>query len=122
MCVYVCALLYVPDVRAWSVCCYIINMQQQNSSSSSMTPAVFQALVLLPVVTLYVTVVGARQEIEPRQHFHVQCINQTHMVGPHTRYSKHTAVAKAVAHTYNWDVYVLPLVLIIKTPPGYEVI
>ena len=42
--------------------------------------------------------VGAQYEIEPlQQQFHVQCNNQTHTVGPHTRYMKHTTVAKAVA-------------------------
>ena len=45
----------------------------------------------------YVRMAGAQQqEIEPRQRQHVQRNNQTHIVGPHTRYTKHTAAAKSV--------------------------
>ena len=66
----------------------------------------FQALAFVPVVTVYVCVVGAQQEIEPRQHFHAQCNDQTRIVGPHTRYAKLTAAAEAVhkvAHTVSLE-------------------
>ena len=49
-------------------------------------------------------VVGKQQEIEPRQHVHVQCTDQAHIVGLRTRYTKKTAAAKAVARTYQWNV------------------
>ena len=53
---------------------------------------------------MHVCLIDAQQqEVKPRQHLHVQCNNETHVVGPHTRYTKHTAAAakKAVAHTYH---------------------
>ena len=45
---------------------------------------------------------------------HGECI-----VGPHTRYTKHTAVAKTVAHTYHWDacIHLSRLAAL----PGYQV-
>ena len=48
-------------------------VQRRHSSSSGTTTAGLQALVLLPAVTVYARVGGARQqqEIEPRQHEHV---------------------------------------------------
>ena len=52
---------------------------QQHDSSSGTTAAVLQALVFVPVVTVYVCVVGAQQEIEPRHHRHVKCRNQPHV-------------------------------------------
>ena len=58
------------------------------------------------VVTVYVCLVGAQQEIEPRQNFHGQRNNRTHIVGPYTRYTKNTAVAKVAAHTYHWNAHV----------------
>ena len=63
-----------------------------------------------------VCVVGAQQEIEPRQHCHIQCNNRKQFVGPHTRYTKHTAIAKSVAHTYHWNACVHHVIL--TTPPG----
>ena len=80
-------------------CCHEISKQEQHSSSRT-TPAVFQRLAFVPAVTVYVSVVGAQQEIEPRQHFHVQRNNHAHVVGPHTRYTQHTVVVKAVAPLY----------------------
>ena len=71
-------------------------MRQQYNSSSAMA-AVFHALACVPVVTPCVCVVGAQQEIEPRRYFHVQLDNQAHIVEPNTRYTKHTARAKAIA-------------------------
>ena len=64
-------------------------------------------------------VVGAQQEIKPR-HFHVLCNYQTYIVG-HTipGIRKHTAVAKAVAHTHHWNVSVPPFRL--ATPPRHQV-
>ena len=50
-------------------------VQQQHSSST--TTAVLYAFAFVPVVTVYVRVVGAQQEIEPRRYFHVQCNDQT---------------------------------------------
>ena len=76
-----------------------IGIQQQHRSSST-TAAVSQALAVVPVVTVYACVVGSQHEIAPRQHFHVQCKDQTHVVGSQTRYTKHTAAAKAAAHTH----------------------
>ena len=38
------------------------------------------------------------QEIE-LQHEHVQCNNRTHIVGPHTRYTKHTQHQKQSAYS-----------------------
>ena len=63
-------------------------------------------------------VVDEQQDTKPRQHFLVQCNNQTHTVGPQTRYTKHTAVAKAVAHTYHGNAHVPPFRH--ATPPGYQ--
>ena len=105
----------------WSACCYKISIQQQHSSSST-TAAVFQALTFVPAVTAWsrcTLVIGAQQEIESRQHFHVQRNNQTHTVGPHARYTKHTAAAKAVAHTHHWSACVPPFRL--TTSTGYQV-
>ena len=86
--------------------------------SSRPTAAVFQTLVLVPVVTVYVSVVGAQQDIETRRYLHVQCNNQTHIVGPHTRYMKHAAVAKAVARTCHRKACVHHDIL--ATPPGFQ--
>ena len=65
----VCALLCLLGMCAWRVCChqnwYTGAVQQQHSSSSTAAGAVFQALAFVPVVTM--CVVGAQQEIEPRQ-------------------------------------------------------
>ena len=85
-------LAYVRGVFRHKIRTYAGSEQQQryncrNSVSSS---------CLVPLVT--VCVVGAQQEIEPRQQSHDQCNNHTHMVIPHTRYTKHTAVAKVVVH------------------------
>ena len=85
-------LVYVRGVFRHKIRTYAGSEQQQryncrNSVSSS---------CLVPLVT--VCVVGAQQEIEPRQQSHDQCNNHTHMVIPHTRYTKHTAVAKVVVH------------------------
>ena len=109
--------LHVPGMRTDE--CVLSQDQytaQHTSSSSSTTPAVLQALAVVPVVTMYVRVAGAQQEVEPRQHVHVQW-RQTHNVGPHTRDTKHTAVAKAVAHTYHGDAYVPTFGF--ATPPGH---
>ena len=79
---------------------------------------VFEAFIFVPVVTVYVCVVGVQQEREPRQYFHVQCNNQTHIIGPHIRYANHIAVAKA-DHTYYKNGGVLHFGL--GMPPGYQV-
>ena len=61
--------------------------------------AVFQARAFVPVLTVYMCVVGAQQEIEPQQHFHVKCKAQKHIVRPHTTHTKNTVAAKnAAAH------------------------
>ena len=60
---------------------------------------------------------GAQQEIEPRQPLHVRRSTIKHTsLEPHTRYTKHTAVAKAVARAYNWNAYVPPFRL--EDAPG----
>ena len=65
-------------------------------------------------------VVGPQQAVVPRQHFHVQGSNRAHIVGPHTRYTKHhrETVAKAIPHTILWNTYVPPNPL--ATPPEYQ--
>ena len=67
--------------------------------------------------------VVAQQEIEPRQRFHAQRSNLTHTSSDlsdfNTRYTKHTAVAKTVAHTCHWDVNVRPFQR--NRSPGYQV-
>ena len=68
--------------------------ERQQNSSSGTTAAVLQALAFVPV-TVHVRG-GAQQqeEIELRQHFHVQCNHETHIVGPRTKFTKHAAAAK----------------------------
>ena len=64
----------------------IPGIREQNSSSTTAGAAFFKALAVVPVVAVYVGVVGAQQVIEPRQqHFHAQYNNTTLMTGPHTR-------------------------------------
>ena len=89
-------------------------------------PCFKASLAFVPVVTVYVCVVDAQQGIEPRQHFHVQCnkSNTHRRVSYHTRYTKHTAGAKAVSYvipgTYHWNACVHHFRL--ATPLGkYEV-
>ena len=77
--------------------CHNISIKQHSNNST--TPAVFQALAFVPVVTVYACMVGARQEVEPRQHFHVQLNNQTHVVGSHTRYAKAYSSSKNSSST-----------------------
>ena len=113
VCMFMLMRLCVYQVCVRRVCALTqISAQQQHSSSSSSntTPAVFQALAFVPVVAVYeyVCVVRAQQEVEQRQHLHVQCNNHTHIVGPHTSYTRHATVAQAVAHTCHWDAYVHP--------------
>ena len=100
----VCAPLYVPgSVCAWRVRCHKIGrytgapQQQQYNCRSRVSSS------CLCASSHGVRVCGcAQREIEPRQQqFHVQCNNQTHRVGPHTRYTKHTAGTKAVAQLKN---------------------
>ena len=43
-------------------------------------------------------------------------LNQTHIIGPHTRHTKHTAAA---THTYHWEACVPSFGL--ATPPGCHV-
>ena len=57
--------------------------KEEAAPSSTTAGAVFQTLAFVPVVTVYVCVVGAQQEIEQtQQQFHVQRSYKTHMVGP----------------------------------------
>ena len=118
--VYVCALLYVPDVGMECVsqdqCTAAAQQQQYNDSrvvSSRLCASIHGVCMYVCVV-----VVGAQQEIEPRRHFHVQCNNQTHIVGPQTRCTNYVAVARAAAHTHHWNAYVPPFCL--ATPPRYQ--
>ena len=97
--------------------------QQHISSNSSTTPAVFQVISFVPVVAAYVCVIGAQQEIEPRQHFHVQRNNQTHNAGPHTVYTKHAAVPKAVpSSSYLVCIIGMPMFPLFRlaASPGYQ--
>ena len=93
-------------------------MQQHSSSSTS---AAFQALTPVPVVTVYVCVVAARQEMEPRQHSQVRCGIQTPFVGPHTRCLVYEALSntKNNSSCYNWNSCVHHVQL--STPPGDQV-
>ena len=70
--------------------------------SSSTTAAVREALAFVPVFTVYVC--GWCTAGEPRQHFLAQCNTPTQIVGPHARYTKQTAGAKAVAHIVPRDI------------------
>ena len=80
-----------------------------------------QALAFVPKVTAYGCTVGAQQqEIELRQYFRALCNNQTHIVGPHTRYTKHTAAAKTIAHSYRRNACVPHTSIRLATPPGYQ--
>ena len=86
------------QVCVHDVCAVVTKSAQEQHSSSTTVGTVFQALAFVPVAMVNVSVVGEQQEIEPQQQFHVQCNNQTYIVGPNIRYTKHTAVAKAVAY------------------------
>ena len=85
---------------------------------SSTAEACVLSYCLVPVVVVYVCVIGAQREIEPRQPFHIQCTNQSHIIQPHTKYTKHTAAAKSAFHTYHWNACVPPFRP--ATPPGYQ--
>ena len=101
--------------REWSVCCLFVGMlktikravgvlskeaaqphSDHSTACSSSTAAVSttadvpQALAFVPEITVSVCVVGAQQGIEPRQLFRVRRNYRTHVVGPSTRYVKHT--------------------------------
>ena len=93
-----CASVWHRYVRGM---CAAARIQQQDSRAAGQRQPCFKLFCVCAVAM--VCVVGAQQEVEARQHFHVQCTNQTHIVGPHTRYTKHTAVAKAGAHTNRWN-------------------
>ena len=111
LCVCTCMLLYVPPMYEWSVCCQEqkttkksgglwfskaaaqpcslkIIVQQQYRTAAQWQPC-FKLSPFCQQSHAYVCVVGAQQEIEPRQHFHVQCSDKAHIVGPHTRPTKH---------------------------------
>lgn len=60
-----------------------------------------QALAFVPV-TVYVRVVGAQQETEPRQNVRIKCNNRTHTVGLGTSNTKHIAGAKAGLHIFKY--------------------
>ena len=108
-----CVIYQVYDVFAfcmYQVCvrgvCAVTKSKPKSVRRSSTAAAQPQEpyLKLLPLCQQLrcICVVGGQQEIEPRQQqFHVQCDNQTHIVGPHTRHTKHTAVAKAVARVWS---------------------
>ena len=74
-----------------------------------------------------VCVVGAQEEIEPRRyHFHAQCNNQRHIIGPHTTYrmrrmqqEQNKAVAHIIPGTCRWNACVHPFRL--ARPPRYQV-
>ena len=61
-----------------------------STAAMSTTADVPQALAFVPEITVSVCVVGAQQGIEPRQLFRVRRNYRTHVVGPSTRYVKHT--------------------------------
>ena len=65
------------------VCAVKKSVYKNSRHSSSTAAAVSQVLLaFVPVAAVYACVVGAQQEIEPRQQYHVRCSNQTHIVGP----------------------------------------
>ena len=68
--------------------------QQQQQYNGSFAPS-SRLCAIHGVPATCVSMDGAQQqEIEPRQHFRVQRNNEAHVVGPHARYTKHTAPAK----------------------------
>ena len=74
-CVYVCALLYVPNM--FGECVLSHNQYLACSSGTAAAVQPQPCLLFLPVVPpvvvgVHVCMVGAQQEIEPRQHFRVQ--------------------------------------------------
>ena len=81
--------------------------------------AVLQTLALVPVVTVYVcgwrkAARGDRNTTTLTRPTSVQCnISQTHIVGLHTRYTKHTAASKTVrpcvAHILHISLGVFPV-------------
>ena len=111
--VYVCSFLGVPDMCAWSVCCHKISIHQQHSSSStsSTTSPVFQATKYCICTSSHGVCVCGRCTAGNRTTTatlsHAQCNNPTHIVRPHTRNTKHKAVARPVAHTHHRNAYVL---------------
>ena len=86
------------------------------------TQTVFQALAFVPVGHgVCVRVVGAQQEIEPRQRFRIQCNNQTHIVRSHTRYDIRSIQrsSKSGSSYISWERLSSPFRL--ETPRGYQV-
>ena len=134
VCMFVRFCMYQACV--WRVCCHISwytgTAQQQFNCRSRVSSSCLCA----SSHGVWACVVGAQEEIEPQQQeFNVQCNSPTHR-SDLIPYTKHTAVAKAVAHclsrfltvfvlvrnrphTHHWKGCVPPFRL--ATPPGYRV-
>ena len=102
--VCICILLYVCALP-YQVCVSGVYAVKKSVYNSSTTAAVFQVPPFVPLVTVYVGVVGAQRGINPWQHFHVECIYQTHRrTSYYCRHTKHSAEA----HVYRWNACVPP--------------
>ena len=77
------ALFCVYQVCVRGVCCHKISILYQHSSSDTTAGAAFRALFAINSMSwwMFARLIRSRRSIEPRQQFHVQRNNQTHVHG-----------------------------------------